>query len=287
MTNIESVTDVRGPVRLLPPPAQAEGPSRQAPAPIAVADRPAAAAGTTIGSAAWRRRYTRILAISDLGAVLVAVFGTHLTLAAITGVGMSPLGWIVEVLLAVGWLVVLAITDTRSFRVVGSGSTEFKRVWDASFALLATATIATFMLGLDIGRSLVLLSLPVGVSLLFIERALWRQWLKSQRRSGRYSARVLVVGAGPSVNQVVRDFVRSPQSGYRIVGVCMPTGHVGATMEGTNIPIMGTTAAIDPRRADHRRHRRRLRKPRGDVPAREEDDRGGRLRHPDREPGVG
>ena len=42
----------------------------------------------------------------------------------------------------------------------------------------------------------------------------------------------------------------------------------------------------DPRRADHRRHRRRLRQCRGDLPARQEDDRGRRLRAADREPGL-
>ena len=42
----------------------------------------------------------------------------------------------------------------------------------------------------------------------------------------------------------------------------------------------------DPRRADHRRHRRRLRQCRGDLSAGQEDDRGRRLRAADREPGV-
>ena len=42
----------------------------------------------------------------------------------------------------------------------------------------------------------------------------------------------------------------------------------------------------DPRRADHRRHRRRLRQCRGDLSARQEDDRGGRLRPADRKPGL-
>ena len=42
----------------------------------------------------------------------------------------------------------------------------------------------------------------------------------------------------------------------------------------------------DPRRADHRRHRRRLRQCRGDLPAGQEDDRGRRLRAADREPGL-
>lgn len=243
MTTIESASGVRIPARLSAP-EQAERLALPTAAPVTTADAGAVPTRADVDTSVWRRRYALILTVSDLVAVLVAVFGTQLALSAITGQGLSPLAWGVLVLLAVGWMCVLAITDTRSFRVVGSGSTEFKRVWDASFALLATATIATFLFGLDIGRSLVLLSLPVGVSLLFIERALWRQWLKAARRNGQYSARVLVVGAGPSVNQVVRDFVRSPQSGYRVVGVCMPTGEVGATMEGTDIPIMGTTAAI-------------------------------------------
>ena len=43
----------------------------------------------------------------------------------------------------------------------------------------------------------------------------------------------------------------------------------------------------DTRRADHRRHRRRLRQCGGDVSARQKDDRGGRRRVADREPGFG
>ena len=42
----------------------------------------------------------------------------------------------------------------------------------------------------------------------------------------------------------------------------------------------------DPCRADHRRHRRRLRQCRGDLSAGQEDDRGRRLRAADRKPGL-
>lgn len=68
------------------------------------------------------------------------------------------------------------------------------------------------------------------------------------------------------------------------------TGLDAARAAGDKAKEAELLAQIDnfenPRGADHRRHRRRLRQRRGDLPAGQEDDRSRRLLHPDRKPGV-
>ena len=74
------------------------------------------------------------------------------------------------------------------------------------------------------------------------------------------------------LNDIFRDARRRPQ-GRR------PAEGKGADREDRQLP--------DACRARDRRHRRRLRQCGGDLPARQEDDRSGRLRPADREPGLG
>lgn len=62
---------------------------------------------------------------------------------------------------------------------------------------------------------------------------------------GGYSARVLLVGSECSIAQVAVELERSREAGYRIVGSCVPTGLIGGTIPGTDIPVMGSVAAID------------------------------------------
>ena len=73
------------------------------------------------------------------------------------------------------------------------------------------------------------------------------------------------------LNDIFRSARRRPQGRRQGEGSC-------ADRKDRQLP--------DPRRARHRRHRRRLRQCRGDLSARQEDDRGGRLRAADREPGL-
>jgi hypothetical protein len=56
---------------------------------------------------------------------------------------------------------------------------------------------------------------------------------------------VLLVGSPASVAQIARELGRNVSAGYLVVGACTPSGKVGDTVPGTDIPMMGSVNAIE------------------------------------------
>nr|WP_246367220.1 sugar transferase [Microbacterium marinum] len=202
----------------------------------------------------WRQRYARRIWFTDLLALIWVIYGTQIywfglgnaEIAMREDHRLSDLSyWFFSALLIVAWMWVLSLIDSRSDRVIGSGNTEYLRIVDASVRLFGIIAIFAFLLRVDVARGFLLISLPVGVLVLILERWLWRQWLISKRQSGQYSARVLLVGSESSVAHLARELQRTPSAGYRVVGACVPSGKIASTIEGTDIPIMGNVNAVD------------------------------------------
>jgi len=197
------------------------------------------------GGTPWRRSYDRRLAVTDFVVLVCVVFGTQLTwlgldkaVAAPSGVGVSTFPyWAFSTGLVLAWMLALGLIDSRTHRVIGTGSTEYVRVMRASVQVFGVIAIFAFILRVDIARGYLLISLPAGILLLLAERWAWRQWLVAQRRKGEFCARVLLVGAASSVVRTADELHRLPEAGYRVVGACVPHGHAGTSLEG--IPILG------------------------------------------------
>ncbi|MEZ3157416.1 sugar transferase [Microbacterium sp. BWR-S6Y] len=196
----------------------------------------------------WRRRYRRNLALTDLFSLVWVVYGTQLLwfglgnaqVAAGRDSRISDLSyWVFSAILIVTWMWALSFVDSRSDRVIGTGSAEYVRIADASFRLFGTVAIIAFLTQIDVARGYLLISLPLGILVLIFTRWMWRQWLVVQRSRGLYSANVLLVGSLPSVTQLAREFGRSPSAGYRVVGACVPNGKIADVIPGTTIPVMG------------------------------------------------
>ncbi|WP_396653830.1 sugar transferase [Microbacterium sp. ARD31] len=202
----------------------------------------------------WRQRYARRIWATDLLALVWVVYGTQI---AWFGLGNAQVAmredsrtsevsyWLFSGALVIAWMMALTLADSRSHRVMGSGNTEYVRVVDASFRLFGVVAIAAFLFRVEVARGFLLISLPAGVLVLIAVRWLWRQWLISQRRLGGYAARVLLVGSEHSVSEIARELARSPHAGYHVVGACVPSGRIAGTIEGTDIPIMGSVNAVD------------------------------------------
>ncbi len=202
----------------------------------------------------WRQRYARRIWFTDLLALIWVVYGTQI---AWFGLGNAEVAmredhrlsdlsyWGFSTGLVIAWMWVLSLIDSRSDRVIGNGSTEYLRIVDASVRLFGIIAIFAFLLRVDVARGFLLISLPLGVLVLVMERWLWRQWLISKRQNGEYSARVLLVGSEPTVAHLARELQRTPSAGYRVVGACVPSGKIASTIEGTDIPIMGSVNAVD------------------------------------------
>lgn len=201
----------------------------------------------------WRRRFQRRLVVSDFLVLTWAVFGAQI---AWFGFGNAQVAmrddvritdfsyWAFSVLLIVLWMGALSWSDSRSYRVIGIGTSEYVRIAVSSFRLFGVIAIVAFLTRIDVARGFLLLSLPVGVAVLLWTRWLWRQWLLSKRRTGQWSARLLLVGSESSVAQIARELQRSPRSGYVVVGACVPHGKIADVIEGTNVPVMGSVNAV-------------------------------------------
>ncbi|WP_426715272.1 hypothetical protein, partial [Campylobacter coli] len=91
-----------------------------------------------------------------------------------------------------------SLADTRDYRVIGTGPTEYANIARASFVLFGAVAIIAFLTRIDVARGFLVISLPFGILVLLIERWLWRQWLSAKRTVGEYAARVLLVGSRES-----------------------------------------------------------------------------------------
>ncbi|MFL0566923.1 sugar transferase [Microbacterium sp. 179-I 1D1 NHS] len=201
----------------------------------------------------WRRTYARRLWLSDLLVLIWVVYGTQI---AWFGLGAADLAiqtgrvagevsyWGFSAALILVWMLTLSLADTRDHRVIGAGSAEYARLTRSSVTLFGIIAIVAFLTQIEVARGFLLLSLPLGILVLLFERWLWRQWLIAQRRSGAYSARVLLVGSRRSVVDIAHELLRTPSAGYHVVGACVPGGATADAIEGTDIPIMGSLSAL-------------------------------------------
>ncbi len=207
------------------------------------AQTPSEASLARRGAHDWRALFARRLWISDLLALVWVVYGTQIAWLGIEPVVVSglPIGsyWTFSAVLIVLWMWALSLRDTRSERVIGTGMSEYVHVADASFRVFGAIAIVAFLFRIDVARGFLLISLPLGIVVLVLERWLWRQWLVAKRSMGQYSARVVLVGSEESVAQIARELARTHAAGYRVVGACVPTGAPRGSLVGGAIPVLG------------------------------------------------
>jgi len=197
----------------------------------------------------WEQRYARRLLVTD---VLIIAWATGV--AQIARFGLEDSSLVIDsakaaadfevsysalsILLILAWTGTLSIYGTREARVVGTGWTEYARMFDASLRFFGVLAIFAFLLKVDIARSYVLIAFPVGTVALLVGRWMWRQWLMSKRAGGTFTATVVLVGSIDSVIAIARELDRSPSAGYRVVAACVPGSEL-ARLPGTTIRVSG------------------------------------------------
>ncbi|MEV8370923.1 sugar transferase [Microbacterium sp. NPDC064584] len=202
-------------------------------------------------TADWATVFGRILITADLLAVI-----TTITLAAsVAGLSapwmsgsfnsqMNTEGLIVCSASAVIWLFFLAATASRSPRVVGTGATEYRRVVQATFLVFGLVALIAYVLDVPGLRLFLAFGLGMGIPLLVTVRWIARKWLVGQRKRGRMSRSVLLVGSLDTIATVASDVQRNPAAGFKVVGACTPSGVVAGTVPGTGIPVSGSLASL-------------------------------------------
>lgn len=200
----------------------------------------------------WRNRYARNLWVTDLVVLVWVVYGTQIAWLglgerniATSGTALPDLSyWVFSAALIVVWMWGLGLIDSRSHRVIGTGTTEYVRVARASFTAFGAIAIVAFLTQTEVARGYLLISLPCGVAMLVVSRWLWRQWLVSNRRVGAYSARVILVGSARSTASIAAELRRASDAGYSVIGACIPGGAPGTTVPGTDVPVLGPVESV-------------------------------------------
>lgn len=210
-------------------------------------------AATIKGGSDWRSWLRRGLFLTDLLVLIWVVFGVQI---AWFGIDSSQVAFqgalddlavnysVVSMMLIAGWMLVLKVYETRDARIIGAGPTEYRRIADGSLRLFGLVAIVAFLFQINLARGYILIALPSGVGVLVLSRWLWRQWLGAKRRSGEFSAAVLLVGGQHSVTDLRREFLRHPEEGYRVVGVCL-TGSAELPSSEDSVPTYYHLDAVE------------------------------------------
>ncbi|GAA5212236.1 sugar transferase [Microbacterium kyungheense] len=174
---------------------------------------------------AWQRRYRARLALTDTLVVLVSAgVAAWIQIAGVAKVDLADAPWQygrVFVITFLIWSLMLVLFQTRDPRVLGQGTTEYRRVAHATglaFGMLASGFVILQSQGI---RTQLLIALPLGMAGMLLGRWTSRQWLIRQRRVGEFLSRAIVVGNRSDVEYVVRSVNANGLIGYRIVGITL------------------------------------------------------------------
>jgi exopolysaccharide biosynthesis polyprenyl glycosylphosphotransferase len=209
---------------------------------------PTPALGTAASGLAWARRYRNKLRVSDVGIIVGAVTVAHLVRFGTEGIRteVGPVSanyWALSILIMLTWIVTLGAFRTRDSRVIGIGATEYKQVINASALAFGLLAILFLILQVDIARGFFILTLPLGVGGLLLERWLWRKWLLRQCENGHYLARAIVVGSKEDVEYVIAQIDEKSGAAYYVVGAAIDGQDSGTVTVGEHeVPIVARFA---------------------------------------------
>jgi exopolysaccharide biosynthesis polyprenyl glycosylphosphotransferase len=196
-------------------------------------------------SARWLRRYIHTLVAVDIVALLAS--GLVAVWVRFGGADKDVDGisyYAIAVVLGLSWFAVLGMSRCYEARFVGSGSEEFKRIGNASVRVVAVVALVLYAFKLEVARGFVAIAMPLGLLLLLTGRYAARMALYRGRRAGRYSHRVLVVGAASHVEHLVRQLRREPMTGLRVVGACLAGREGTVVVDGEPVPVVGSLATV-------------------------------------------
>ena len=186
----------------------------------------------------WQRKLVRTLLLLD---VVAATIGASVALLVRFGGHPSHLYVAATLLFPPVWLVTCASTRSYELRFLGTGSEEFRRVFDAGLRLLAAVALVSLAFHIELARLYVLIVFPTTVALGLVLRYAARQELHRLRGQGRCLHRVVVVGRERSCAELVRQLQREPYAGFSVVGACVDRSQ-GPEVEG--VPVVGTSATV-------------------------------------------
>ena len=202
------------------------------------------AARADVDRSRWYSSFRRGLLLTDGAAVLVSVVVGYVVhwRGIVAGRPETGLTWhdpVTAAAIAVCWFALLAYTKSRDIKIVGVGSTEYQRVFGATWRLFAALAIVAFVARAYGARGYIAVAAPIGLGSLLLGRYIWRQWLHRRRDEGLCVSTVLAIGHRSHVEDLVSDLNNRRDSGYRVVGVCVPVAELGDGPDVRGVPVLG------------------------------------------------
>jgi exopolysaccharide biosynthesis polyprenyl glycosylphosphotransferase len=148
----------------------------------------------------------------------------------------SALFWAALALVAT-WPALLGISGAHSERVFGTGSDEYRRSARAGLLLLALTGFTSYALGLDLSRALVVVAMPAVVLVTVLGRYVARSYLRRLRSRGLCTKKVVVVGRGGAVRELVDRLQQGDFAGLRVVAACVTPVDRRSVAEATGVPV--------------------------------------------------
>ncbi len=168
-------------------------------------------------SESWRRLQS-VLHIGDAIALFIG-FAVPLLLIAEHG-PQSPARAMIEasVLVAVG-LWSMRFHGLWTVQVMSVRSIEISRIVRALVTLSALALVLERKAPTDLRVVNLVLCASLALAVLVLWRAAYRAFLNAERRRGRFTSRVVVVGTGRQANELTELFLVHPELGLRVTAV--------------------------------------------------------------------
>jgi exopolysaccharide biosynthesis polyprenyl glycosylphosphotransferase len=185
---------------------------------------------------AWTNSYVSRQAVGDWICALIA--GALAIRLRFAGHEYLPLPYVIfTCTLPALWGISLVLTGGYDPRFIGLGSEEFRRVLNAALSLAAALAIVSYAAKLDFARGYMLVALPVTVMLDLTTRFLLRKNLHRRRGRGACIRRVIAVGHGAAVSELVTTLRRESSHGLAVVAACVADACGPSEIKG--IPVAG------------------------------------------------
>lgn len=215
----------------------------------APAGTPAAGSSGAPGTAGWQTRHRRFVRATDglvVGGAGVAAYGVHVADPTVVPAGGVDLPAAGVILAGVGaWLLALGASRAYDWHLFGRGVSEYHRVLDATWKSLSIVAVAAWLVSPPGVREALLLTFLFGAAGLLAGRFVWRRRIHRLRRHRAHcTTSVVAVGHRVQVERLIQRMNAAPEHGFRVVGVCVPSGETLPGDDIDGVPVLG-----DPDRA--------------------------------------
>jgi exopolysaccharide biosynthesis polyprenyl glycosylphosphotransferase len=180
------------------------------------------------------QKVTRAVAVTDtlvlattISVIYFLRFGTTPTWQTPDDMGILRLALPPSVqtgLILLVWLAVLGANRSRDHRIIGSDSTEYKRVVMSGFLVPVFLAFAALLFKVDVPRLYIAAVIFFGTLALLVNRWIWRHWLNTRRSKGEFLTGVALLGPINQVQALAQKISTSLSDGYQPIVLISDSG---------------------------------------------------------------